>query len=177
MHWGVQYQLEWTGGGGGDYRNFWGAIPWLLGVTVCLFVCLFLCQLKSTAGRTPVSRVIRRTAWCRIRGVYRFYEELWRILIIIRHHIRNNSGLVEPKDRNTMYSGFIISLIQQIHGSIWLRRLHKIASRAAGWKALYGLVLNSSMLWWFIRQYINRPISIIVYILLTVSPVFQLNTM
>ena len=31
------------------------------------------------------------------------------------HHIGNNSELIEPKDRNIVYCGFIISLIEQIY--------------------------------------------------------------
>ena len=30
----------------------------------------------------------------------------------------NNSGIIEPNDHKIVYSGFIISLIQQIYGSI-----------------------------------------------------------
>ena len=71
---------------------------------------------------------IRWATWSKSRGVLLIF---WRILTIKLHHIRNNSGLIEPNDRNIVYSGFNISLIEKIYGSIWLRGPHKIASRAA----------------------------------------------
>ena len=41
-------------------------------------------QVKSTPGRTPISRVIRQAAWSKIRGIIQVF---WRILTIKLHHI------------------------------------------------------------------------------------------
>ena len=51
-------------------------------------------QLKSTAGRTPVSRVIRPAAWIKNKGSF---IDFLKNLTIELDHISNSSALIQPK--------------------------------------------------------------------------------